>query len=78
MFSTGEQFKNTFKNKVYLKLHELLGSWSQWFITHCDVEPLELTEEEIEQFIIPFMKNVDELSEIDSLAFVSRVSEEEK
>ena len=50
MFSTGEQFKDTFKNRVYLRLYEIFDKWSQWFIHHCDMEPRELTEEEMEQF----------------------------
>lgn len=65
MFSTGEQFKDTLKNKIYLRLYEVFGGWSQWFITHCDMEPLELTELEAEQLITPFLDNVDELAEID-------------
>uniref|UniRef100_A0A6M3X769 Uncharacterized protein n=1 Tax=viral metagenome TaxID=1070528 RepID=A0A6M3X769_9ZZZZ len=55
MMHTGEQFKDTFKNRVYLKLYEILGGWSQWFIANCDMEPLSLTEEEMKQFAPIFL-----------------------
>ena len=65
MFSTGEQFKDNFKNSVYLRLYEVFATWSQWFIKHCDMEPLELTEDEVNQLITPFIQTIDEEAEID-------------
>ena len=65
MFSTGNQFKDNFKNHIYLRLYEVFGGWSQWFIKHCDMEPLELTEDEMNQLITPFIQTVDEEAEID-------------
>jgi len=52
MFSTREQYKDTYKNRLYLKLYEIFTTWGQWFIRNCDMEPIELTEEEKKMFIL--------------------------
>jgi len=57
MFNTGKQFKDTFKNRIYLRFYEVFNGWSQWFINHCDMEPIDYTKEEIEQFITLSIKN---------------------
>ena len=44
LMATGQAFRKTKKNKVYLWLYELFGGISQWFIGHCDMEPFDLTQ----------------------------------
>ena len=44
LIATGEAFKDTRKNKIYLWLYEFFMGLGQWFITHCDMEPLDLWE----------------------------------
>lgn len=60
---TGRQFVPTYKTRLFLWLYRVFGTWSQWFVTHCDTEPFNLegllTEEEIEEFGETFLKNVD-------------------
>jgi len=39
---TGREFVPTIKTKLFLCLYKVFGTWSQWFITHCDTKPLDL------------------------------------
>jgi len=65
MFITGEQYKDTYKNRLYLKLYEIFTAWGQWFISNCDMEPIELTEEEKNMFVLPHIENDGESGETD-------------
>ena len=65
MFNAGEQYKDTYKNRPYLKLYEIFTALGQWFIRNCDVEPIELTEEEKKMFVLPHIENDEESGETD-------------
>ena len=44
MMAMGEAFKMTLKTRLFLWLYRRFHGLGQWFITHCDMEPLDLWE----------------------------------
>lgn len=41
MMTTGERFRMTVKTRLFLFLNKRFEEVSQWFINHCDMEPIE-------------------------------------
>ena len=39
---TGKAFKMTLKTRLFLWFYRQFGNISQWFISHCDMEPFDV------------------------------------